>query len=483
MVEDMKVTNKRQEIGYYSGVVDSIFAICQLFTVLQWGRLSDRIGRKPVILIGLTGVAISTLLFGIARSFWFAVLARSLSGALSGNAAVVQSVVGEITDETNQAEAYPLTGLSWSLGCIIGPMIGGNFANPAKSFPNSFGAMQIFKDYPYLLPCLASAGITILSVLFGLIFMKESLPSRVRLDPSLPSPISTRYSEKSGRSNSSKEDISVRAILSSRSIRSVFRNYFLLSVCGTSFDVVFILLAYTPVHLGGLSRTPDEIGYALAFSGAAGAIVQVFVFPVLQRRFNSVPLYRMLMLLWPILFGMLPFLGLIARWTAPPEALNPSPSSSVNVGVDMSDLEGVAILAYPAGPMLWMGIAAVLAVLRCGHMCYSLNVLLTKNAAPSQEALGATFGLAQTVACVARAGSPAFVSSLFAVSKRYHLLDGNLVWVIMFGIALCGWWSTLYITDGPDPESGYQRLRSSSTGSSIGQEEDGEDSAMEMLQR
>lgn len=86
--------------------------------------LLDRIGRKPVILLGLSGVALSTLLYGVARSFWWAVFARSLAGALSGNAAVVQSVVGEITDETNQAEAFPLMGLSWSLGCIIGPMIG-----------------------------------------------------------------------------------------------------------------------------------------------------------------------------------------------------------------------------------------------------------------------------------------------------------------------------------------------------------------------
>lgn len=84
----------------------------------------DRIGRKPVILLGISGVALSTFLFGIARSFWFAVFARSLAGALSGNSAVVQSVVGEITDESNQAEAFPLMGLSWSLGCIIGPMIG-----------------------------------------------------------------------------------------------------------------------------------------------------------------------------------------------------------------------------------------------------------------------------------------------------------------------------------------------------------------------
>ena len=80
-----------------------------------------------------------------------------------------------------------------------------------------------------------------------------------------------------------------------------------------------------------------------------------------------------------------------------------------------------------------------------------MNTILIKNAAPSAEALGATFGLAQTVACVARAGSPAFVSTLFALSKKYNILGGNMVWIVMFGVALGGWWSTLYIIDGPDP--------------------------------
>lgn len=108
----------------------------------------------------------------------------------------------------------------------------------------------------------------------------QTLPSKVRLDPSLPSPITASsrdshhdYDEKrypplpstssfSDSNNSTEKteaererEKSVRFILASRSIRSVFRNYFLLSTLGTSFDVVFILLAYTPVYLGGLSRT------------------------------------------------------------------------------------------------------------------------------------------------------------------------------------------------------------------------------------
>jgi len=82
--------------------------------------------------------------------------------------------------------------------------------------------------------------------------------------------------------------------------------------------------------------------------------------------------------------------------------------------------------------------------------CYTsrLNTILIRNVAPSSEALGSTFGLAQTVACVARAGSPAFVSTLFALSKKYQLMQGNMVWVVMFAIAVAGFVSTLYIRDG-----------------------------------
>ncbi|KLO16145.1 MFS general substrate transporter [Schizopora paradoxa] len=449
-MEDLKVTDKKSEIGYYSGVVDSLFAVCQLFTILQWGRLSDRIGRKPVILLGLIGVAVSTFSFGLAKTFWWAVISRALAGALSGNTAVVQSVVGEITDETNQALAFPLTGISWSLGCIIGPMIGGNFVNPEKYYPETFGKIEILRTYPYLLPCLLSAVLTMCSIIVGAVFLKESLPSKVRLDTSLPSPISASRNEKPPPP---KAELPIRAIFNSPSIKPVFRNYFLLSISAASFDVVFILLAYSPLSLGGLARSPDEIGYALAFSGLVGSFVTLLVFPFLQKRFNSVKLYRVLMLLWPVLFAILPFLSVLARWSATPEALA-AMQESMNVAIEASS-EGLGevgmmpTITYPGGTLLWIGIAVALAVLRLGHMCFTLNTILIRNAAPSSEALGSTFGLAQTVACVARAGSPAFVSTLFALSKKYNLMQGNMVWVVMFVIAVAGFVSTLYIREGP----------------------------------
>ena len=74
------------------------------------------------------------------------------------------------------------------------------------------------------------------------------------------------------------------------------------------------------------------------------------------------------MLLWPALFAILPFLAILARWTAPPEAFAVV-SSAVEAGLEMGSEQPV--YSYPAGFLLWAGIAIALAILRCGHMCYS----------------------------------------------------------------------------------------------------------------
>lgn len=75
-------------VGLWAGLIESLFMATQCFTLLFWGGQSDKRGRKPILLFGLSGSALSITLFGLSKSFWWAVVARCLSGALNGNVAV-----------------------------------------------------------------------------------------------------------------------------------------------------------------------------------------------------------------------------------------------------------------------------------------------------------------------------------------------------------------------------------------------------------
>jgi MFS family permease len=101
------------DASFYAGLLVSAYAVAEALTAMGWGALSDRIGRKPVVLFGLVGVAISSLIFGLASKYWVALLARFIGGALNGNVAVMQTMVAEMVKlpehERTSASPFPLS--------------------------------------------------------------------------------------------------------------------------------------------------------------------------------------------------------------------------------------------------------------------------------------------------------------------------------------------------------------------------------------
>ncbi|KIL00657.1 hypothetical protein PAXRUDRAFT_29651 [Paxillus rubicundulus Ve08.2h10] len=384
-MNDLHLTDDPSRIGFYSGLVESTFAVAQLSSIYPWARLSDVIGRRPVVLVGILGLTIATLLFGLSKSLAAVLIARCIGGLFSGNVAVIHSVLGEITDSTNQAVAFPIYGIIWPLGTIIGPLIGGSFSHPASKYPELFD-LEFWRDYPYFLPCLISAIVAIIGGLLGYAFLEEK-PMCARQLLALP-------------------------IMSALSVSG-----FALSFIATSFDVVFVLFCYSPVQSGGLAFSASQIGYSLASSGAIAAAIQVFIMSYLLRTFDCAAMYKFCMTLWPYAYVTLPILNAIAR-------------GGLDKETGQFDVSTTA--------MLWTGIAVVLALSKTASLGYSLSMILTKENAPNLASLGQANGIVQFSMCLSRSFAPFLVSSLFALSVDGNLLGGHLWVAIMVLVSYLG---------------------------------------------
>ncbi|KAG8891293.1 hypothetical protein FRB99_003685, partial [Tulasnella sp. 403] len=324
--------------------------------------------RKPIVITGLSGVAIASFCFGLSTSFWQLLLSRAIAGALSGNVAVIQSIIGEITDETNQGRAFPLASVTWCVGCVIGPLIGGMLSHPAERYPSLFGGFQLLKDKPYLLPCFASSAITMVSILSSIFFLKESLPSKVlaskgrdrRAEASSTASSPTECSppcnyQSISRQNDLAEDHPVTptppntpSLFNKRVIRLLMAGFMMSFTC-IAYETVFILWAYTPISLGGLQRNPSEIGIALASTGFLGILLASFAFPELHKRFHTLPIFIFSMSMYPIIFATIPILGMMAK-------------SSLKLGNGSEDPSALG--------WLWTGVAFILASGRIAAMSF-----------------------------------------------------------------------------------------------------------------
>lgn len=147
-------------IASQAGILHASFTAAQLFTAMLWGRVADssRFGRKKVVLIGLFGTMISCLGFGLSTSFYSALLFRILGGITNGNVGVLRTMISELVREKKyQQRAFVLLPMTFNIGVIIGPILGGLLADPANSYPNVFGNVEIFRRLPYALPNFVSA--------------------------------------------------------------------------------------------------------------------------------------------------------------------------------------------------------------------------------------------------------------------------------------------------------------------------------------
>lgn len=144
------------------GVLSSVYAAMQLVCAPFWGSLSDRIGRKPVLLIGVLGYAIAMFIFGLSTRFWMLFVARTFSGVLSS--ATMPTAMAYLSDnlpEKQRSGAMGQLGAAVGLGVVLGPLLGGLLSTDSLS-----------------LPFFVGSGLAVLALLLVYILLPESHPAQ-----------------------------------------------------------------------------------------------------------------------------------------------------------------------------------------------------------------------------------------------------------------------------------------------------------------
>ncbi|KAJ6617099.1 major facilitator superfamily domain-containing protein [Mycena sp. CBHHK59/15] len=396
-----------RKTGYFAGIIESLFYAAEALTVVLWGRGSDIYGRKPILLVGLLGMAVSILSFGLSNNYFLLLVSRAAQGVFNGNIGVTKGVMGEITDASNVAQAFAFIPTMWSTGLTVGPIIGGVLARPAEEYPNTrIGKIPLLKTYPYLLSCAGAALVPVVSFVLALLFLKETLPSK------------NAVGKRHAADGIAPEDatacdvphspvIPIKDLLIERVLTPIY-NYIFLAFMDQSIQVLLALLYSTHIQYGGLGFDNFTIGVIMGSWGLGNGVFQVYALPFLLRKLGIRGLYRLGFGSYIVSLAFFPLLSLLAKRAGRVDGL------------------------------VWAAIVLHLMVYSLPFLCYGCIFVYISDGSPGTNSLGTTNALAQLAASTIRAVAPICASSLFSFSLESGIAGGTLVYWVLMLVVLAG---------------------------------------------
>lgn len=315
----------KTQVGLYVGLIASSFALAQFTTNFFWGWLSDRIGRKPVVMMGTVLTALGLVGFGCSSTLKQAIAAQVFIGLVNGNQGVISTCLGEITDRSNQSRAFTYLPVVYGIGGITGPMVGGLLVNRDGG---------LIKGYPYLAPNLLSAVVLFVDFVITMIWLEESLegaknttqlgervshffarvwqfgsgshrPTYISRTPS--GRIQNRHddvieeeSEEDDESHSSEAGSVVEATehavvklkdILNKDVCLILATFFVFQLSNIAYNSLYPIFGQAPPPTGR-SLTPEEIGISLAFAGLVTIMFQVGIYGRLRDKIGNKTTYR-----------------------------------------------------------------------------------------------------------------------------------------------------------------------------------------------
>ena len=227
--------------GWQIGAAMGVYSLMQLVFAPWWGQLSDRIGRRPVLLVSNFGSIIAYGLFGLSASyigdtgFWILIGSRIFAGICGANLSVASAYIADVTTPEKRSKGMGLIGMAFGLGFILGPVIGS----------------QSFKHFGLAGPGAVAAGICALNFLLGCFILPET-----RKKDAAPAIRRPRFAQ-------------IRHVMGMKEVGFLIGIYFLGTFAFTAFESTLPLLLDTKLHYD-----EEHVGYVFAFCGIMAAMVQ-----------------------------------------------------------------------------------------------------------------------------------------------------------------------------------------------------------------
>jgi len=331
------------------------FSITQLVSAPIWGRFSDRVGRRRLLLIGLLASALSYLLFALADNLWLLLISRATAGAAGGTLGIAQAYVADSTEGEERARGLGFIGAASGLGIMLGPAIGGFFSR--------FGLGA---------PGYVAGGLCLLNLMAAMVLLPESRHFR------------------SGRADASKGEAATVGMWLDSLMRFplwlLLAVYFLTLACFTSMTSVLAL--YTERVF---AMTAVDMGLVFTLAGGVTVIVRGGLVGRIVKRFGEPNTVRAGCALLALGVGAIPFLAdrwqlwlLVPSWAAATGLIFPSLHALISRNTDEHSQGSVL-----GGSQLAGGLGRVLAPLAAGHLfeLYSIESPFLVGAAASAIAL------------------------------------------------------------------------------------------------
>lgn len=221
----------------FGGILGSLYSFLQFLSSPFWGRLSDRWGRRRVLIITLTGTTIGYLIWVFAGDFWILILSRILAGVMAGNISVATASVSDVTAREERSRGMVIIGVAFGLGFLLGPALGG--IGSRIDLTSLWPTGTLFGLNPFSTPALIAFILSLFNVVWAWRAFPETLPEKERLEKEKTANgfIGTLFNEPDSR---------VR-------LGSLVYLFFILIFSGMEFTLTFVTterFAYTPLDNG-----------------------------------------------------------------------------------------------------------------------------------------------------------------------------------------------------------------------------------------